>query len=137
MAEAVETQGTVFAINSAGSGSPVWTTIKGIVSFSGFDGQAAEIDISDMESVAKEFLIGLPDNGSLSLDANWMPADAGQVALRTARTARTLESFKITWSDNTTTTFSGYVMQASRNGGVDAKVDTSFVIRISGAVTDA
>jgi hypothetical protein len=133
---AIETQGTVIAIDT-GSGTPTWTPIKEVVSFTGFDGSAAEIDVTSLESTAKEFLMGLQDFGSFTMECNYLPADTGQSALRTAKAARTKEDFKVTFSDASTASFSGYVLSAGVSGGVDSKMDTSFAIRITGNVTFA
>jgi len=132
---AIETQGTVIAINTGTTGSPTFTTISEVVSFSGFDGQAAEIDVTSLQSTAKEIRMGLQDFGSFQLECNYLQADAGQGALRTAKAARALKEFRITFSNTKTATFSAYVMSASISGGVDSKVDTSFALRISGDVT--
>jgi len=132
---AIETQGTVVAINTGTTGSPIWTTIGEVVSFSGFDGQAAEIDVTSLDSTAKEVRMGLQDFGAFTLECNYLQADAGQVAMRAAKTARALKEFRVTFSNTKTAAFSAYVMSASVSGGVDSKVDTSFAMRISGNVT--
>lgn len=136
MAQAIETQGFKFEISPATS-PLVWTEVKEIVSFSGFDGQAAEIDVTHLQSTAKEFLMGLQDFGNFTLEANYLPADAGQDAMRAAKASRDIKTFRCTFSDATTATFSGYVLSASASGGVDSKVDTSFNVRISGDVVFA
>lgn len=133
---AIETQGTVIAIDT-GSGTPDWTHIKEVVTFSGFDGSAAEIDVTSLDSTAKEFLMGLQDFGNFSMECNYLASDEGQSALRAAKAARSKEDFKITFSDNSTATFSAFVLSAGMSGGVDAKMDTSFNLRITGDVTFA
>lgn len=136
MANAIETQGTTFEIGN--SDSPLtYTEIGEVVSFSGFDGAAAEIDVTHLTSTAKEFLMGLQDFGQFTMDCNYLDSDAGQVLLRAAKSSRAVQDLKITFSDTSTATFQGYVLSASISGGVDAKVDTSFVIRITGPVTFA
>lgn len=134
MSNAIETQGFYFAIGN--EDSPLtYTNVGEVVNFSGFDGQAAEIDITHLQSTAKEFLMGLQDFGSFSLDVNYLSADAGQVKMRAAKASREIQDFRVTFSNGQTARFQGYVLAAPISGGVDAKVDGSFAIRITGNVT--
>lgn len=136
MSDAIETQG--FLVQIGNSDSPLtYTDVGEVKTFTAFDGSATEIDITHLQSTAKEFLMGLQDNGNFNMDLNYLPADAGQVLVRAAKASRAIQDWKLTFSDNTTATFQGFVTTAPRTGGVDAVVDTSFVIRISGDVTDA
>lgn len=136
MANAIETQGFTFEIGN-GDSPLTYTAVGEISNFSGFDGQAAEIDVTHLQSTAKEFLMGLQDFGSFSLDANYLPSDAGQVLMRAGKTSRAVQDFRATFSDSSTATFQGFVLSATTSGGVDSKVDTSFSIRITGVVTFA
>lgn len=134
MANAIETQGFYFRIGN--EDSPLtYTEVKEVTSFTGFDGQAAEIDVTHLQSTAKEFLMGLQDFGSFSIECNYLPADSGQDKMRAAKNSREIQDFKVEFSDASTATFQGYVTSAPVSGGVDAKVDTSFAIRITGTVT--
>jgi hypothetical protein len=135
MANAIETQGFTLGISATGTSPITYTNIGEISNFSGFDGSAAEIDVTHLASTAKEFLMGLQDWGQFSIDTNYLPADAGQDLLRTAKGNRDIHYFKATFSDASYATFAGYVLSAGVSGGVDAKVDGNFVIRISGDVT--
>ena len=135
MSDAIETQGFVFEVGDDAASPVSYTAVSEIVSFSGFDGSAAEIDTTSLESTAKEFLMGLQDFGNFTLEANYLPDDTGQDLLRAAKASRAVQAFKITFSDSSEATFQGYVLSASVSGGVDAKVDTSFAIRITGDVT--
>lgn len=134
MANAIVTQGFKLEIGN-GSSPIVYTEVGEVTSFDGFDGQASEIDVTHLQSTAKEFLMGLQDEGTFSVDVNFLPDDAGQDAMRTAKGTGLIQPFRVTFSDTTTATFQGFVLSATVSGGVDAKVDGSFAIRISGEVT--
>lgn len=136
MSSAIQTQGFTFGIQRTASPGE-YTSIGEITSFSGFDGKAAEIDVTHLQSTAKEFLMGLQDFGQFNIEVNFIKSDPGQLLLRAAKTARDIQSFLATFSDGTTATFQGYVLSNPVKGGVDAKVDGSFDIRITGAVTFA
>lgn len=135
MANAIETQGFKLEIAPVG-GSPLsYVEVSEITSFTGFDGQAAEIDVTHLQSTAKEFLMGLQDFGSFSVECNYLPTDTGQDNMRAAKASRDVQAFRATFSDTSTATFQGYVLGATVSGGVDAKVDGAFTIRITGNVT--
>ncbi len=136
MSSAIGTQGFTFGIQRTASPGE-FTLVGEVTDFSGFDGKAAEIDVTHLQSTAKEFLMGLQDFGNFSIDVNYIAADAGQVLMRAAKTSRAIQTFKITFSDASTATFQGYVLSNPVKGGVDAKVDGSFDVRITGAVTFA
>ncbi len=136
---ALETQGTVVAINTGTTATPVWTPIGEVKSFNGPSGSATVIDATHLGSVAKDKLMGLADEGQITLEVNYLhTADAGQSAVRTARTNRTLSQFQITLSDGTSTiAFSAYVLGFTVSGGVDALMTSTITLEISGAVTYA
>jgi len=136
MSDAIETQGFLAEIGN-GDSPLTYTEIKEVKTFTAFDGSAAEIDVTNLQSTAKEFRLGLQDNGNLSLDLNYLPGDAGQDLVRGAKASREIQDFKLTYSDATISTFQAFVASAPRSGGVDAVVETNFTIRISGDVTDA
>ena len=128
------TGGTLTGAN--GTFTPdTFTTIGDVVDWDGPGGTASIIDTTNLASTAKEKLVGLQDEGQFTLGINWDNSDVGQAACRTARTARTLKGFKVTYSDATIQTFDGYVMGFSTSGGVDDKVNGSITIEISGAVS--
>lgn len=136
MSQAIESQGFSFEINNGGSPSG-FTEVSEVTNFSGFDGQASEIDVTHLQSTAKEFLMGLQDFGSFQIDVNYISDDPGQVAMRAAKASRVIQQFRATFSDNSTATFSGYVLSNPVSGQVDGKVDSSFTVRITGAVVFA
>ena len=113
-----------------------WIEIGEVVSHDGPGGSAAVYETTHLQSTAKEKKIGLPDEGQLTLAINWCPkTDLGQQEASTARNARTEKDFKLTFSDDSTAEFSGYVLGMSASGAVDDKVSGSITIEITGAVT--
>lgn len=132
MPDAITSQGFELEI---GSGGPVvYTEVLGLTKFDGFDGQASEIDVTTLKSIAREFIMGLQDFGTYKLEANYLPDDAGQQLLRDAQGSGEAQPLKATTSDGTVATFQAYVLSSPISGGVDDKVSTSFTLRITGAV---
>ena len=81
--------------------------------------------------------MGLQDFGNASLDCNHLPADPGQALMRAAKAKGNIQDFQVTFSDNSTATFQGFVLSNPLSGGTDAKVGGSFTVRVSGDVTFA
>ena len=133
---ALETQGVLIKVGDAAS-PEVFSLIPEIVSFDGPGGSASEIDVSDLASTAKEFRLGLKDEGDFTFEMMYLPNDTQHQLLQTARTNRTLTSFEITLTDSPASvmTFSAFVREFSLSGSVDDVIRGNVGLRISGAVT--
>jgi hypothetical protein len=124
---------------TGGTATPTtWTPIGNITGFKGFDGQANEIDKTNLSSTAKEFQLGLQDFGHFTFDVDKDFTDAGQLACDAAKQAGTLKQFKLLAPNGKSATFSGYVKNTPLDGGVDQLLKTTGVsIRITGNVVYA
>ena len=125
----LDAQGTTFTINSVAVGE--------IQSFSGMDGEAADIKTTSLASAAHEYRQGLQDFGGFSIDINRDPSDAGQVEAFDQRAAQTASTCVLTLPDQTTNnvaTFSAYVKSISLGGEVDGVVTGTINMKITGAV---
>lgn len=132
----IESQGILIAYSVAGSPS-TFANIGNIVGFSGPGGAAAVIDVTNLDSVAHEKRMGLPNEGQFTIDINYDPDLASHIALRAARAARTRTEFRITYTDTapaTTNSFYGYVLGFQITGTVDDVVKASITIEIDGPV---
>jgi len=128
---------TGLAYTSGGTATPTqWTAIGNLKTFSGFDGQATELDRTNLDSAAKEIVTGLVDFGQFTIDMDYSFADAGQAALLAAQAAGTLKTFVLTLPDSHTATFTAYVKKLPTTGGVDKIMARSGVtLRISNIIT--
>ncbi|MBR8084561.1 phage tail protein [Burkholderia vietnamiensis] len=134
----IDTTGGQAYVNGGSATPTLWTKIKNLLTFKGFDGQANEIDTTDMDSTAREFMLGLQDFGHFTFDVNKDFADPGQLAVDAAKRSGALKQFKLTAPNGKTKTFSGYVKNSPLDGGVDQALKvTGISIRISGDVVDA
>lgn len=115
--------------------------VNGFKSFSGIYGSAPSVqDVTDFDSVAKEKLLGLPDEGQISLGFLFIPTDAGQVELISARGTRELRNITIALSDKVgskTYTFNAFVLTASPSGAVDTVMEMEVTLEVSGAITES
>jgi hypothetical protein len=107
-----------------------------VKSFNGPGGQASEIDVTTLESTAKEFLMGLQDEGEISLEVNFDPSDVGQTFCRNARTNQTRNAYRITLPNTPATRldFLAFCKGFSLSGGVDDVWKASLTLRVTGAV---
>lgn len=136
MSNAIETQGTLFEVESAASPA-VWIEIGEVVNFQGFDGSAADIDVTHLQSTAKERRMGLQDWGNFNLDVNYLTEDPGQEELRDAKSDRQARNIRVTLANGAMRTFAAFVSSAPMSGGVDSKVDGSFNLLVTGDVTNS
>lgn len=126
---------TGLTYTSGGTFTPAtFTKINGLQSFTGFDGQASELDNTDMDSTAMEFLLGLKDEGKFTLGIKVIKTDPGQIALRAARTSGLLLPLRLTIPDGSIATFNVLVKSFPTDGAVNAILKASIETRITGAV---
>lgn len=138
MANAIGSQGFKLEVGTPAGNSPTaFVEVKEITSAQLFDGKAAEIDVSHLQSVAKEKRQGLQDFGSATIDCNYLPADTGQNILRMAKASQGIQTFKATFSNGTIAIFQAFVLSSPISLGVDSKVDTTFDLSVSGNVAFA
>ena len=134
MATGINTAKTKLEINTTGT---TYVQVKGVNSFSGLGGgSAAVIDTTDFDSDAKEKAMGLPDEGQVSVGMILIPADAGQIAVRTARGTRAATKFRITLSNGTKYDFTAFVLTFERTGEQDNVVMVSANLEVTGSVTE-
>jgi len=135
---ALVSQGMTIAMGDAAS-PEVWSTISEVTSIGGPDGSASEIDTTDLNSTAKEFRLGLLDNGSVSISLNFIPANVQHALLRTLSISGAISNFRMTFTDSpqTTWTFTAFVMGLPIENSVDAVTTASITLRISGSITEA
>ena len=132
----MESQGCKFFWSASTSQSSA-VQIAEVTDFNGPGGAAAVIDISHLESTAKEKMIGLRDEGQLSMTLNYNATDTGQVALKADRASRTMRKALLKFNDTATNAavFDAYCMQFQVQGAVDNKITANAVLEITGAVT--
>jgi hypothetical protein len=121
--------------DSTAYGSATFDKVGEVTSIGAPDGEAADIDTTHLESLAKEYLTGLPDNGNIEIAMNAIASDPGHSELITAMDAQTRRWLKITWSNGNVWYIKALVKKYGWSAGVDAKIDASASFRTSGAWT--
>lgn len=135
---ALDSQG--MTLKRGDGGSPeIFTAIPEIKQISGPGGAATEIDVTDLSSTAKEFRMGLQDEGEMTLAINYIPSNAVHAALRADRAARTLRNFEMLFTDSGVTkwSFAAYVKSLSIDNSVDGVTSGSITLRISDSIEES
>jgi len=135
---ALVSQGMTIAIGD-GASPEVFTTITDVTDIAGPDGSASEIDTTDLSSTAREYRLGLTDNGNVTLTVNFKPQDTQHALLRTKSISGAETNFRITFTDSpaTTWTFAAFVKGVPISNSVDGVTTASITLRVTGAVTEA
>ena len=131
----ISSQGTTVGVDD-GTGNLV--NLDCVRSFSGFDGEASEIDTTCLTSTAKEYRLGLVDNGNLSIQIFRDDSDPGQARIEALRQTGAAADFRITLNIAETGgdvyEFSGFVKSFTIDGSVDNVNEGEISIRINGPV---
>lgn len=137
-AVAEDTTGLTITVGTATVTATTYTAIANVRSFSDFEsGSSAEIDVTNLSSTAKEFRLGLVDNGSFSMTVDHSNADSGQAAAQARRLDGAAVNMKVILPSGTTPTasFSGLVKKFTKSAAVDGIVSASIDVRVNGAIT--
>lgn len=134
MADGIGFQGTQFNLTDT-AGTEV-TAVGAVTGINGPNGRAAVIDMTHSLSPAKEKMMGLQDNGELSLAVNFWPGDAGQEELFARKENLERAGFQIVFAGETTAQwdFEGYCNQFAINGQQDDKWNGDVNLVIDGAI---
>lgn len=122
-------------------GVDTFDLVGNLTALSGPDVTKDEIELTDMDSVAKEFQGDLPNPGSISFTAFRNFGNAGQTATRAdvfAQTQRNIRIIRIDPADDSTLEtmdFVGEVMEYSEDFSQGSGATITGRIKISGAVT--
>lgn len=128
---AISSQGTLLKVDI----SATLTNVANVVSFSGFDGESAEIDVTNLSSTAKEFRIGLQDFGNVQVECHPDFTDAGQDQVRALMASGAVGIFQLLFPNGDKIDFNALVKANPMSAGVDAVLDGSFALRLTGAIT--
>jgi hypothetical protein len=114
--------------------------IAEITSLSGPSGTLTAIDVTSHDSLATEYIGGMPDSGEVNFDFNWIASSESQQGLEADRESGTISPYTLELNDHGTTkssyTFNALVTSFSLSaGGVGDKLSGSCTLRITGKAT--
>jgi hypothetical protein len=123
------------AYSSSGGTLQKWTmlNVSQGTNIQGFDGQSSEIDTTNLQSQAKEFLLGLQDFGQVTIEL-LQSSDSGQARLRAIKAGQLIVPFSLTLSDGSVAAFMAGVKQFSFSGvQPDGAVKNNVTLRVTNA----
>lgn len=131
---AIKSQGATIAL-SDGASPEVYTAVANINTISLSGVVAGEIEVTDLSSTAKEFLQGLEDPGSVTINGFYDYSNTQQSTMRDAVGGSTSSNYRITLSDSHTIDFAALVSSFQMNVAVDGAVEMVMELKITGAIT--
>lgn len=140
MSNAINVKGTDIEIGTTAADAALdtYTRLGEVISFDGPGGSAAVIDVSNLDSTAREKRKGLKDSGQFTCQLNRIFDDAGQLAAYAAQDDDAPYNFRVTYADGTIHTFKALVMEfRTSGGGVDEVLRGQLTLEITGDVTVA
>lgn len=132
MSDAFTTQGTTVEVDI--DGTPTWTNIAEPQSVGDIANTSPLVDVTHLQSVAKEYIGGVPDGDEIEISCNYVQNNAGQEFLRDNQSGT--HPFRVTLSNGDIDQFDGTILRAGKGGlTVDGAVKFMGRIKISGGIT--
>lgn len=119
---------------SDGASPEVYTLIAEVLRVGPVGSIAPEVDVTNLDSTAKEYIGGLPDGAQVEFSMNWLAGNSQQETLRDA--VGNTHNFRFTWNDSSTATFALVVLGFNREETTpESQLTASITGRITGAIT--
>ena len=132
------TQGAKIAVS--GSASPsIFTNIANVENIDESGDSRDQIEVTNLDSTAKEFAPGLVDFGTVVISINYDQEEATHVTLDGLMASGETRDWKITesggGSPGTRTQFKGFVQQISKTRAINAVVKAQVTVKRTGPLT--
>lgn len=140
MTSAIAGVGAEFQLGD-GASPEVFTKVAEVISISGPELSAEQIEVTSLDSSGgyKEYIPGLLDGGTVSIEFNHVNGSTNQETLRTrvSTANQTANSYRVVLADSpqTVVTFQAIVESYSMNVEAGSAVTVSVGVKISGAPT--
>lgn len=133
------TQGAKIAVSGAASPS-VFTNIANVTSINESGDSRDPIEVTNLDSTAKEFAPGLIDYGTVEVAVNHDQEEPTHVTLQQITATGAERDWRITesggGSPGTRTQFKGFIQSASRSRAVNGVVTATYTIKRTGPTTE-
>ena len=120
-----------------GASPQSYTTIAEVLRVGPIGSTNPEVDVTNLDSTAKEYIAGLADGNTVAFDVNWLVANTEQSSLRASAAAGSTVHLQMLWetSPNTTAEFA-FVLLTFEMGETtaDGQITASISGRISGSI---
>lgn len=146
MSDAILGFGTRFYLQAT-VGAAALTKVAEVTSVTPPNEQVAEVEVTHYESPGRtrEFIAGLNDAGDMSFEINWVPGNATDSLIATAKADGLVRTMRIVTpaipgtpgSPGQQFTFPGFVRGFERGIPIDDKMTATITVRVAGAVVQA
>ena len=136
MTSAVLGSGATLRLGS-GASPQVYTTIAEVVRCGPIGSTNPEVDVTNLDSTAKEYIAGLADGNTVDFDVNWLVGNTEQTSLRTSQAAGSTVNLTMVWqtSPNTIAQFDLVLLQFEMGETTpEQQVTASISGRITGSI---
>lgn len=136
MTAAVLGSGATLQLGS-GASPQVYTTIAEVLRCGPIGSTNPEVDVTNLDSTAKEYIAGLADGNTVEFEMNWVAGNTQQQSLRTSQAAGSTVNLKMVWpvSPETTAQFDLVLLEFSMGETTpESQVTASVSGRISGSI---
>lgn len=135
---AVLGKGSTLQLGS-GASPQVYTTIAEVLRVGPIGSQNPEVDVTNLDSTAKEYIAGLADGAEVEFEFNWVAGNTQQQSLRSSTASGSTINLRMVWaqlSPNTTAQFD-FVLKNFEMGETtpEQQVTARVSGRISGSIT--
>jgi len=121
----------------SGASPQVYTTIAEVLRCGPIGSTNPEVDVTNLDSTAKEYIAGLADGNNVEFDVNYIAGNTQQDSLRTSQAAGSTVNLRMVWqtSPNTNAQFD-LVLLGFQMGETSAETQVSATVsgRISGSI---
>jgi len=81
----------------SGASPQVYTTIAEVLRCGPIGATNPEVDVTNLDSTAKEFIAGLAEGNNVEFDVNWISDNTEQISLRTSVDAGDTVNLRMVW----------------------------------------
>lgn len=133
---AMTTVGVKLQKGDGATGTELFTTVAEITKLNGPSQTAKLIDVTSLDSTAREYRSGLKDGGDVSFDVNLVASS--HKTLKADFDAHTVRNFKLLLTDHATTpstaAFSAIITEFGITSDVDNVVKAAIKLKVTGDV---
>lgn len=118
----------------SGASPQVYTTIAEVLRCGPIGSTNPEVDVTNLDSTAKEYIAGLADGNTVEFEMNWLGDNTQQTSLRTSQASGSTVNLRMVWqtSPNTIAQFDLVLLQFEMG---ETTAEQQVTARVSGRIT--
>ena len=119
----------------SGASPQVYTTIAEVLSVSEIGSTNPEINVTNLDSTAQEYIPGLADGTTVEFEMNWVAGNASQQALRTAVANGSTINLRMVWTQVSPNTIAQFDIAALNFSMGETSAEQQVTARFSGRIS--